>query len=140
MLANETNMVAVLILGFALMAVGQFWLSWWRATIGSVAEKGFSEPLRAAASLGSNAVSGRDFATFVALYETCPSLKKESNRLCAVQWYFRMLRGVARVFGAIRAVGEWAEREMATCARYAAVCVDQRMRGTRAVWAQMRSY
>lgn len=134
------DMIAAFILAFALMAVAQFWMSWWRATVSSVAASPLSDKIRAAAALEGDALSGNDFQTFLTLYETCPSLKKDSNGLGSVRTYYRVVNGLARMFSAIPAVAEWAQNEMATCARYAAVCVDQRMQRTHAVLAEMRSY
>ncbi|MBI1738019.1 MAG: hypothetical protein HYR58_02085 [Acidobacteria bacterium] len=133
-------MVATIILAFALVAVAQFWMTWWRATVGSVAASPLSDRMRAAAALEGDVVRGIDFQTMLTLYETCPSLKKDSNGLGPVRAYYRVVNGLSRMFSAIPAVSEWAQNEMATCARYAAVCVDQRMQRTRTMLAEMRSY
>jgi hypothetical protein len=133
-------MVAAIILAFAIVAVGQFWMIWWRATVGSVATTPLSDRIRTAASLEGDAVRGRDFQTLLTLFETCPSLKKDSNGLGPVRAYYSVVNGLSRMFSAIPAVAEWAQNEMATCARYAAVCVDQRMQRTRTMLAEMRSY
>ncbi len=133
-------MVAALILAFAVVAVGQFWMIWWRATVASVADSPLSDKMRAAAALEGDVISGRDFQTFRSLFESCPSLKKDSKSLGPVQTYYRVVSLLARVFSAFPAVADWAQNEMATCARYAAVCVDQRMQRTRTILAEMRSY
>jgi hypothetical protein len=133
-------MVAAVILAFALVAVGQFWMIWWRATVSSVAASPLSDRIRAAAALKGDAVRGTDFQTLLSLYETCPSLKKDSNGLGPVRAYYRVMSGLSRIFSVVPAVAEWAQNEMTTCARYAAVCVDQRMQRTRTIWAEMRSY
>lgn len=134
------EMVAAIILAFALVAVGQFGLIWWRATMGHVAESPLSDRIRAAAALEGDAVSGNDFQTLLSLYETCPSLKKDSKGLGPVRVYYAAMNGLSRLCSAIPAVVEWAQSEMATCARFAAVCVDQRMLRTRTMLAEMRSY
>ena len=134
------EMVAAIILAFAVVAVAQFWMIWWRATVGSLAACPLSDKMRAAAGLDGDVVRGNDFQTILSLYETCPSLKKDSNGLGPVRAYYRVVNGLSRVFSAVPAVAEWAQNEMATCARYAAVCVDQRMQRTRTIWAEMRSY
>ncbi len=133
-------MVAAIILAFAIVAVTQFWMIWWRATVGSLAASPLSDKMKAAAGLVGEVVRGNDFQTILTLYETCPCLKKESNGLGPVRAYYRVVNGLSRVFSAVPAVAEWAQKEMATCARYAAVCVDQRMQRTRTIWAEMRSY
>ncbi|MCL4523355.1 MAG: hypothetical protein M1451_05515 [Acidobacteria bacterium] len=133
-------MVAVIIFAFALVAVGQFWLSWWRATVGTVAASPLSDRIRAAASLEGDEVRGGDFQTLLTLFETCPSLKKDSQGLGPVRAYYSVVNALSRMFSAVPAVAEWAQNEMATCARYAAVCVDQRMQRTRTMLAEMRSY
>jgi hypothetical protein len=134
------EMVAAIILAFALVAVGQFGLIWWRATMGHVAESPLSDRIRVAASLEGDAVNGNDFQTLLSLFETCPSLKKDSNGLGPVRAYYVAMKGISRLCSAIPAVAEWAQSEMATCARFAAVCVDQRMLRTRTMLAEMRSY
>ena len=134
------EMVAAIILAFAIVAVAQFWMIWWRATVGSLAASPLSDKMRAAARLDGDVVRGNDFQAILSLYETCPSLKKESNGLGSVRAYYRVVNGMSRMFSAIPAVADWAQNEMATCARYAAVCVDQRMQRTRTMLAEMRSY
>ena len=137
---SVNEMVAAIILAFALVAVAQFGLIWWRATIGNVAASALSDRIRAAAALEGDVVSGNDFQNLLSLYETCPSLKKDSNGLGPVRAYYAVMNGLSRLFSAIPAVAEWAQGEMATCARFAAVCVDQRMQRTRTMLAEMRSY
>jgi hypothetical protein len=132
-------MVAALILVFAVVAVGQFWMIWWRATVGSLAETPLSDKLRLAARLDGD-VSGSDFQTFLSMFESCPSLRKDSHSLTGVQKYYRAVSLLARACSAVPAVTAWARNEMATCARFAAVCVDQRMQRTRTILAEMRSY
>ncbi len=132
-------MVAALILVFAVVAVGQFWMIWWRATIGSLADTPLSDKVRAAARLEGE-VGSKDFQTFVSMFQSCPSLRKDGRSLATVKKYYRVVSLLARVCVAVPAVAEWARNEMATCARYAAVCVDQRMQRTRTILAEMRSY
>ena len=134
------EMVAALILAFAVVAVGQFWMSWWRATVGSLAETPLSEKIRAAARLERDVVSGKDFKALASMFESCPSLRRDNRSLRSVQTYYRAVSLLARICAAIPAVAHWAQNEMATCARYAAVCVDQRMQRTRTILAEMRSY
>lgn len=134
------EMVAAIILAFALVAVGQFSMIWWRATVGSLAASPLSDRIRVAAALNGDVVRASDFQTMLTLYETCPSLKKDSNGLGPVRAYFLVVNLLARMFSTIPSIAEWAQDEMATCARFAAVCVDQRMQRTRTIWAEMRSY
>ena len=105
----------------------------------SVAASPLSDRIRTAAALEGDAVGGKDFQTMLTLFETCPILKKDSNSLGSVRAYYRVMNGLSRMFSVIPAVSEWAQNEMATCARYAAVCVDERMQRTRTIWAEMRS-
>ena len=134
------EMVAALILAFAVVAVGQFWLIWWRATIGSLAETPLSDKVRAAARLEGEVVSGNDFQTLRSMFESCPRLRSDSKSLGPIQTYFRAISLLSRMCAAIPVVYEWAQNEMATCAKYAAVCLDQRMQRTRTILAEMRSY
>jgi hypothetical protein len=134
------EMVAAFILAFAVVAVGQFWMIWWRATVGSLAETPLSDKIRAAARLDGNLVSGNDFQALASMFESCPSLRRDNRSLRAVQTYYRVVSLLARICVAIPAVAQWTQNEMATCARYAAVCVDQRMQRTRTILAEMRSY
>ena len=134
------EMVAAIILAFALVAVGQFSMIWWRATVGSLAASPLSDRIRVAAALNGDAVRASDFQTMLTLYETCPSLKKDSNGLGPVRAYFLVVNVLARMFSTIPSIAKWAQDEMATCARFAAVCVDQRMQRTRTICAEMRSY
>jgi len=124
-------MISALILVFSLAALAQFGFYTWRAAVITFA----------AADVSDNALENKDFQALATLNEICPALNSSSPRIGLVRIYFR---AVERLSASLRAslpsAADWAEREMATCARYMAVVVDQRMQRNQACFAALRSF
>ena len=133
-------MIAALLLVISLAALAQFALNYWRALLAGVAVEPLSKRFHDAAQLGVVAVQASDFNTMVNLHNITPELKVGNGRLRAVQLYYRAVEALNRMAGRLMPqVGEWSEREMATCTRYVAVRVDQRMARNLECAAALRS-
>ncbi len=133
-------MIAALLLVISLVALAQFFLYYWRALVLGVAAQPLSERFREASPVGEEALGARDFGVLLQLYEMTPQLKVEKSRLGAVRMYYRAVDALGRLAGRLMPrVGAWSEREMATCTRYVAVRMDQRMARNMECAAALRS-
>lgn len=134
-------MIAVLIFVVSLAAFGQFGFIYLRAVLISVAEQPLSSDLQEAAGVTGRALRPGDFARLMNLHAICPQFAAESGGLKKVSAYYRAVDILARLGGKnLPAFSQWAQQELATCARYAAVVLDQRMALNQAAAAQLRSF
>jgi len=87
------------------------------------------------------AVQASDFNAMVNLHDLMiPELKAGNGRLRAVRMYYGMVDALNWMAGKVMPqVAEWSEREMATCTKYVAVRVDQRMARNLECAAALRS-
>jgi len=133
-------MFSATLLTISTVALAQFALFYWRAIMAGVAAHPISDELLAAARLERSALSGQDFRAIAKLHELTPNLQKESAGLGLVRLYYHMIHAVGKLAsGRLEVVAEWAERERALCARYAAVQVDRRLQANQALAAAIRS-
>jgi hypothetical protein len=141
-------MWAAIILVTALVALVRFAVWYWRALIATVAAQPVSDRLRSLIPLVAGPMRPGDFDLACAFYQLCPAV--ESNpavsshmhgRLTTVRVYFRILARLRALGGYILpALSSWADREMGTCSRYAAVLVDQRLSSNLEAIARVHSY
>jgi len=133
-------MIAALLLVISLAALAQFALYYWRALVLGVAAQPLSERFREASPVGEEALGGQSFGALLQLYEMTPQLRVGKSRLGTVRMYYRAVEMLGRLTGKLMPqVEAWSEREMATCTRYVAVRVDQRMTRNMECAAALRS-
>lgn len=133
-------MIAWLILMFALMAVAQFGISYWRSLVASVASRPLTEQGRAAAHIYGQAASAAEFPLLLSLYQTCPAVAASGEGLGLVRVYYNALNAVRSFASRMApAFARWAQDEMTVCAQYVAVRIDQRLARTNQLWAEMRA-
>jgi hypothetical protein len=124
-------MISALILVFSLAALGQFSFYCWRAAVITFA----------ATNVADNTLENKDFQALDTLNEICPALNASSPGIAFVRAYFRTVEWLSTSLRAsCPAAAAWAEREMATCSRYMAVVVDQRMQSNQVCFAALRSF
>jgi hypothetical protein len=114
----------------------QFFVSYWRALIASMAAEPLSEKFFAAAGLDRAATQADDFAPLLSLHRVMPDVKALPNSVLRLRAYYsavKMLRGLP-------AIGGWAQNEMAIRTNCLAVLVDQRLLLNLAWAAESRSY
>lgn len=134
-------MIAALIFVVSLAAFGQFGFSYLRAVLISVASQSLSAEVQEAAGVAGRALRGDDFAKLINLHGICPRLSGDTGGLRKVAAYYRAIEMVSRLGGGnLSSFSRWAQQELATCARYAAVVLDQRMAVNQAAAAQLRSF
>lgn len=134
-------MVAALIFVISAAALAQFAVFTWRAALLSVAAQPLSEDICSAVGISANSIDPRDFQTLSSLHELCPELKQASRGIGLVGAYYHLVRALGWLGGRmIPGWGAWANREMATCTRYVAVAINERLQGNRICLAQVRAY
>lgn len=130
-------MIAAILLTVSLVALGQFTLYYWRAMISGVASREISDTIRVAARITSSTIGAQDFNNILILNKLSPYLRGPKGGFRAVRAYYSMVKRLGSI---IPAMAGWANVEMATCARYAAVVMDQRMESNIAYAAQIRGH
>jgi hypothetical protein len=133
-------MFAAMILAIAIVALFQFAIYYWRAVLTGTASLPVSNQVMEAAHLDQPELRGADFKRLVGLYDLTPELKSGGSGLGLVSLYFAGVRKAEVLLGKLSpAVMSWGEREMALCARYAAVQIDRRLQANLAQAASIRS-
>jgi hypothetical protein len=134
-------MIAAFILVISAVAMAQFAVLAWRAGLLSLAGQPISEETAAAIGVSSSSLQSEDFSTLKSLHNVCPGLEEASRQLRLVTVYYHAVRALGALFGSLSPTcGEWASREQATCTRYLAVSIDQRLRNNHAQLASLCSY
>jgi hypothetical protein len=127
--------IAMILLFVSIVTLGQFGLYYWRAMIMSVSALPVSDRLRVAAGITAMAIGSHDFGAILSTYNLVPDLRGSGGSLRAVRTYYAVVEKLGHM---IPATAKWAEAEMTTCSRYAAVLVDQHLECNLACAAQMR--
>lgn len=128
-------MVAAIIFVVSTAAFVQFALYYWRATISGIAAQAISERIRVAAGITRAAIGAQDFRNIVILKDLSPDLAGSHSSLFAIRAYYNVVEKVGKI---VPAMASWANTEMATCARYAAVLMDQHLERNMVAAAQVR--
>jgi hypothetical protein len=120
-------MVAAFILVFSVVALLKFAILQWRAIWICTANQPLSGSLQLAAGIDGTAIGAQDFSTLMDLCDRLsPGLKKTSPWLKEVSFYHHVVAKLDHTLGrTLPAISTWANREMQTCSRYAAVVLDQ---------------
>jgi hypothetical protein len=133
-------MFATMILAIAIVALFQFAIYYWRAVLTGVASVSVSSQVLEAAHAHDTELRGSDFRRLASLYDLTPELQRGGSGLGLVSLYFSVVRKAEVLFGKLSpAVMIWGEREMALCARYAAVQIDRRLQANLVQAASIRS-
>lgn len=134
-------MIGAILFTVSLAAFGQFGLFYWRAMVCGIASQPISDRIRVAAGISAPAdgsapmVGARDFRAILSLNDLAPDLRGSSGGFRAVRAYYSVVKLLGKM---VPAMSDWTNEEMATCARYAAVLVDQHLEHNMACAAQMR--
>jgi hypothetical protein len=129
-------MFAAMILAIAIVALFQFAIYYWRAVLTGVASLPVSSQVLEAAHAGDGELRGEDFGRLASLYDLTPELQGRGSGLGLVSLYFAVVRNAGKLSPAFL---NWGEREMALCARYAAVQIDRRLQANLEQAASVRS-
>jgi hypothetical protein len=116
--------IPAILLCISVVALGQFGLYYWRATIAGLAAQPVSDRVRAAAGIETSSLGSHDFRAILMVRDLVPGLNGAGKRLGAIRAYYSALETLERM---IPGVAGWAENEMATCSRCVAVLVDRHL-------------
>jgi hypothetical protein len=131
-------MIAALILAISLVALCRFSLYYWRALLAEVAAQPVFDGILEAARVEGGSVTGRDFAMLSGLHDLTPVGR---GGLGLIRFYYRIVDNLGAAAGRyLPVVAGWSERELATCARYAAVHIDRRRQANLELAASACSY
>jgi len=133
-------MFPAMLFAISIVALSQFAVYYWRAVLAAVAGQPVSEQVLAAANVSDGLVTGRHFETLSGLHDLTPDLNLGQGGLGLVRVYYRMVEAVHAAAGRyLPGVALWSERELAVCARYAAVQIDRRLQANLHLAASLRS-
>jgi hypothetical protein len=119
----------------SIVACGQFALYYWRATIGGLSARPVSDRVRIAAGISAPSIGSRDFRAILKINELSPDLRGPGASFRVIRGYYAGIEKLGRLIPSARS---WAEGEMATCSRYAAVLMDQHLEKNMACSAHIR--
>jgi hypothetical protein len=128
-------MVAAIIFAVSMVALAQFGLYYWRATISGIAAQPISERIRVAAGITHSGIGAQDFHNIIILKDLSPDLHGAKGGFKAIRTYYSV---VEKVGSLVPAMARWANTEMATCSRYAAVLMDRHLERNMVCAAQVR--
>jgi hypothetical protein len=128
-------MIAAILFTVSVAALVQFGVYYWRAVIAGVASKTISERIRVAAGLATSTIGGQDFHNILILNDLTPDLQGPAGSFRAIRTYYSLIKTLGNI---VPSMANWSSQEMATCARYVAVLMDQHLERNLATAAQMR--
>jgi hypothetical protein len=119
---DSVQMTAAILFCISIVALGQFGLYYWRATIANTSRQQVSDRVRIAAGIQTPSATSRDFRAILNVLELTPDLGGSGSAYRAIRAYYV---AVEKIGSLIPAVTGWAETEMDTCSRYMAVMAEQ---------------
>jgi len=128
-------MIPAIIFAVSVVAFAQFALYYWRATISGIAAQAISDRIRVAAGITHDGIGAQDFRSILILKDLSPDLRGPHGSFAAIRAYYAVVEKLGNI---VPAMASWANTEMATCARYVAVLMDQHLERNMACAAQVR--
>lgn len=128
-------MIPVIIFAVSVVALAQFGLYYWRATVSGIAAQSISERIRLAAGIGNAQIGPQDFRSILILKELSPNLRGPHGSFAAIRVYYALVQKIGSI---LPGMASWAQSEMSTCSRYLAVLMDQHLERNMAAAAQAR--
>jgi hypothetical protein len=128
-------MVAAIIFAVSVVAFAQFALYYWRATISGIAAQAISDRIRMAAGITHAVIGAQDFRSIIILKDLSPDLRGPNGSFMAIRTYYNVVEKLGKI---VPAMASWANSEMATCSRYAAVLMDQHLQSNINCAAEVR--
>src|ERR1035437_3929287 len=98
-----------------MVALVQFGVYYWRATIAGVASHAISDRIRVAAGIASTVVGARDFYSILIIKDLTPELRGSNGSFMAIRAYYSIIEKLGSI---LPAMANWSKAEMATCSRY----------------------
>jgi hypothetical protein len=129
-------MMAALILVFSLATLGMFFVSYCRSLVAACSQYSLSAEVRDVTGIRATAEAD-DYARVVQVLQLCPDRAEDRTNLHAVGLYHSLLTLVQNTAAQLApSLRNWAERERAHCAQFAAVTLDRRIAFSREMLAR----
>jgi len=133
-------MFAAMLFSISIVALSQFAAYYWRAMLAGAAAQPVSERVLLAAGARNGLLTGDDFPALLGLHDLTPELRSGSSGLGLVRLYYALVNQLGSLAGSsVPVVAAWSQRELAVCARYAAVQIDRRLQANLELAASLRS-
>jgi hypothetical protein len=133
-------MFAAMLFAISIVALSQFAAYYWRAMLAGAAAQPVSERVLLAAGARNGQLTGEDFPALLGLHDLTPELRSGGNGLGLVRLYYSLVDRLGSLAGSsMPSVAAWSQRELAVCARYAAVQIDRRLQANLELAASLRS-
>jgi len=133
-------MIPALIFVIAVAGFLQFFVSYCRSLIAAYERVDLSEQAREVTGISNRHVNGQDFARLLQLVRMCPEPGDDSREIGAVRTYFRLLSMARAAFHRIApSLEQRMDRELESCAYFAAVALDRRIAHSRGLMAEQLS-
>jgi hypothetical protein len=129
-------LLSKLILMASIVGVAQFFISYYRSMVASMAAQPLSEKFFVAAGFKNVAMRAEDFGRLMSLHRLMPDVKTLPNSTRRLSVYY----SAVKMLSGLPAIGTWAQNEMSTCTQCLAVIVDQRLLVNLACAAESRSF
>jgi len=133
-------MFATMLFAISIVALSQFAAYYWRAMLAGAAAQPVSERILLAAGVQNGQLTGEDFPALLGLNDLTPELRSGGNGLGLVRFYYALVDRLGSLVGSsMPFVAAWSQRELAVCARYAAVQIDRRLQANLELAESLRS-
>ena len=128
-------MVVTIIITVSVFALAMLGFFYWRAIICGIARQPISDPIRVAAEVVSEGIGPRDFRNIIILKDLSPDLYGRSECFKGICANYTIVERLGKLLPVLSA---WADVEMTTCSRYAAVLMHQHLQRNMIYAAQVR--
>lgn len=133
-------MFAAMLFAISIVALSQFAAYYWRAMLAGTAAQPISDRILVALGVQNGQLTGQNLPTLLSIHDLTPELNSGSNGLFLVRVYYRLVDAVNFLAGrSMPTIAAWSQRELAVCARYAAVQIDRRWQANLELAASLRS-
>ena len=133
-------MFAAMLFAISIVALSQFAAYYWRAMVAGTAAQPVSDRILVAVGAENGQLTGQSFPTLLSIHDLTPELNSSSSGLFSIRVYYRIVDAINFLAGrSMPAVAAWSQRELAVCARYAAVQIDRRWQANLDLAASLRS-
>lgn len=133
-------MFAAMLFAISIVALSQFAAYYWRAMVAGTAAQPVSDRILVAVGAENGQLTGQSFPTLLSIHDLTPELNSSSSGLFSIRVYYRIVDAINFLAGrSMPAIAAWSQRELAVCARYAAVQIDRRWQANLDLAASLRS-
>lgn len=128
--------MAAVILAASLAALLQFFGIYCRSLLAASVARPLSPEIQEVTGISSGTAGPEDFPRVVQLLRLCPDFSNDRQKVGAIRNYFRMVKFLRWLLSpVVPEIRPWSETQLAQCAYFAAVALDQRVSTSRSALA-----